>query len=45
MFFDHLAHILQGVKVSAFIPTAVGVNSLPPSNEFECNYGMEIVCH
>ena len=45
MFFDHLAHILQGVKISAFIPPAVEVNSLPLSNDFECNYGMEVVLH
>ena len=43
IFFDHLAHILRGMAVSASISAAVGVNSLPPSNEFERNYGMEVV--
>ena len=32
------------MTVSASIPAAVGVNSLPSSNEFERNYGMKIVC-
>ena len=45
MYFNHLAHISRGVTVSESIPMAVGVNSLPPSSEFERNYGMEVVRH
>ena len=31
------------MTVSVSIPAAVEVNSLPPSNEFHRNYGMEVV--
>ena len=44
MFFNHLAHILRGVTVSASIPTAVGLNDLPPISEFERNHGCNGCC-
>ena len=44
MFFNHLAHILQGETVSASIPTAMGLDDLPPISEFERNHEMDTVC-
>ena len=37
------ADILQGETVSASIPTAMGLDDLPPISEFEWNHGIDAV--